>query len=142
MKRHILICLIFVGFTMTSCGGHKYIVQVKERTLHDTIFTSNKQYDSVYVNHDVMRGYLHDTLLIRERDVEFRYKLLRDTVFRGNEAVCRDSIPYEVVVKEVKEVPRKRNALDYLCYIFTIGALGYGIYRLIRKYYKQWKIFN
>ena len=36
--------------------------------------------------------------------MEYRYKLLRDTVERVKLEVVRDSIPYEVRITEVKEV--------------------------------------
>ena len=42
--------------------------------------------------------YETDTLVIHDRTVEYRYRLLRDTVFRTRV----DSIPYEVTVVETK----------------------------------------
>ena len=75
-------------------------MQVAEHIQKDTIYLSNIQYDSIYVLQDKYTDRSKDTLLIKETNIEFRYKLLKDTI----RIVQRDSIPYEVRITEVKEV--------------------------------------
>ena len=104
----ILLLLLLLG-----CSTQRHVVtQLKEVTKVDTIYLNTFRFDSTYVYQGLEKDYrrdLHkastinpqplvDTLLIRETNTEFRYKLLRDTVERIKIEVVHDSIPYEVVV--------------------------------------------
>ena len=51
-----------------------------------------------------------DTVFIKDVSVEYRYKLLRDTIYK----VERDSIPYQVTVTEIKEITRPLTWYDHL----------------------------
>lgn len=119
----IVFCLLLAGCSVTKTIP---VETVKEVTRTDTLYINNVQYDSIYVSQDLFTDRSKDTILIRQHDVEFRYKLLRDTVERVKIEVVRDSIPYEVRIETIKEVPRKRNWFDILCYI-CFGVVLYGI---------------
>lgn len=98
----------------------------------DTIFLSNVRFDSVYVSNQVFQDRSRDTVFIRQHDVEYRYKLLRDTVERIKIEVVRDSIPYEVRVVDIKEVPRQRTWFDKLCYCsfgILLLLLGFKLFK-------------
>ena len=82
----------------------------------DTIYLSNVRFDSVYVSNQVFQDRSRDTVFIRQHNVEYRYRVIRDTVERIKTEVIRDSIPYEVRVVDIKEVPRQRTWFDKLCY--------------------------
>ena len=133
----LIICLV-----CCSCGSNKVVPleTIRDHQVHDTIVLHNIQYDSVYIYKEMDKDYrrdLHkpltinpqpsvDTILIRQHDVEYRYKLLRDTIERIKLEVRHDSIPYEVRIETIKEVPRPQTLYDRICKVtfwFLIGAL-------------------
>lgn len=126
------IILFLIPILLCSCSTTRHVqMQVAEHIQKDTIYLSNVQYDSIYVLHDKYTDRSKDTLFIKETNIEYRYKLLRDTV----RIVQRDSIPYEVRITEVKEVRKPPNTFDYLRYLsfgILLGIIGWKIYRLFR----------
>lgn len=68
------------------------------------------QYDSIYIYKDKLTDRSTDTVYIKDVSVEYRYKLLRDTV----QIVQRDSIPYEVTIVQTKEITRPLTWYDHL----------------------------
>ena len=77
---------------MCSCGSTKVATQLVRDVRVDTVYLSNTQYDSIYIYQDKLVDRSRDTLYIKDKSIEYRYKLLRDTV----KVIQRDSIPYEV----------------------------------------------
>ena len=134
MKKYLLFILSLVSFcTFIGCRSAKQTAQLVREVHTDTLYLSNVQYDSIFVFNDRQLDRSRDTLLIRETNTEFRYKLLRDTVYK----VQIDSIPYEVRIETVREVPRPKTWFDRLCrYAFFLlcGALLFFVYRCIRKF--------
>lgn len=101
-------------------------------TLTDTVYLSNVRFDSVYVSNQVFQDRSRDTVFIRQHDVEYRYRVIRDTVERIKIETVRDSIPYEVRVVDIKEVPRKRTWFDKLCYCcfgILLLLLGFKLFK-------------
>ncbi len=82
----------------------------------DSTYRETVRYDSIYIYRDryVDRG--RDTLYIKETSVEYRYRLLRDTVH----IIQRDSVPYPVTVVETREV---RYTPWYMKALAWVGAL-------------------
>ena len=143
LSRTIII-LLFGCLTLMvccSCGSTRHVTQLVENIRTDTIYLSNIQFDSIYIYKDsVSEHHLGtlppvdskgqyfnmpirtDTLYIKDVSVEYRYKLLRDTVYKTQV----DSIPYQVTVTEVKEITRPLTFYDHLTRLtfwFVIGAL-------------------
>ena len=74
-----------------------------------------------------------DTLFIKDKSIEYRYKLLQDTI----RVVERDSIPYEVTITEFKEITRPLTWYDHFSRAvlwLNIGFAFYWLIRLIRKF--------
>lgn len=137
--------------TCCSCGTSKHVTQLVEHTSIDTVYLSNVQYDSIYIYKDRVsehhlgslppvdsKGqYLDmptrtDTLYIKDVSIEYRYKLLRDTVYKTQV----DSIPYQVTVTETKEITRPLTWYDHLTRLtfwFVIGFLLCAIAFKLRK---------
>lgn len=142
-NRFVLTVLVIVTLLVCCpCGSTKRVIEsvpietIKEVNIHDTLVIHDVQYDSIYVSQDRYTDRSRDTLLIREKQVEYRYKLLRDTVERVKLGVVRDSIPYEVRITETVEVPRSLNWFDHLCrysFFFILGANLLLLYRFFRK---------
>lgn len=149
--------LSFTCLVCCSCGTTRTIPieTIKETTRTDTLYINNVQYDSIYVyessTKDYHRGDMKlsetaegmkrletvDTIYIKDVATQFRYKLLRDTIERIKIEVVHDSIPYEVKIETIKEVPRPRTWFDHLCrytFFLMLGALLLLAYRFFRKF--------
>lgn len=127
MKRLLIILLALLSaLVLTGCATRRQL-QVVDRITHDTLYQSNVQYDSIYVSQDKYIDRSRDTLLIKDKTVEYRYRLLRDTVYR----VKIDSIPVIREVEVIREVPRDRNWIDYLCYTITVIISGLLLIRVL-----------
>ena len=122
MKRLLIILLALLSaLVLTGCATRRQL-QVVDRITHDTLYQSNMHYDSIYVSQDKYIDRSRDTLLIKDKTVEYRFRLLRDTIYK----VQHDSIPYQVTVTEVKEITRPLTLFDHLTRLtfwFAVGAL-------------------
>ena len=131
MKRQLIILLALLSaLVLTGCATRRQL-QVVDRITHDTLYQSNVQYDSIYVSQDKYIDRSRDTLLIKDKTVEYRYRLLRDTIYK----VQHDSIPYQVTVTEVKEITRPLSLFDHLTHFtfwLVVGALLLLIRVIIR----------
>lgn len=117
----------FILLVCCSCGTTRTvpIETIKEVTKIDTLYLNTFRFDSTYISHDFLTDRSRDTILIRKTNTEIRHKILRDTVERVKIEIQRDSIPYEVRIETIKEVPRKRYWFDILSYIcFGICSAG------------------
>lgn len=140
MKR--LLLLIITSALLTGCGSTKHIQTIpaetiKEVTKTDTLYINNVQYDSIYISKNKYTDRNHDTILIRQHDVEYRYKLLRDTIERIKIETIRDSIPYEVRITETIEVEHPPTLYDRICKATFWLLIGFIILWLYRKLYAQ-----
>ena len=129
MKNYLLFILSLVTFcTFIGCRSAKQAVQLIREVRTDTLYLSSQHYDSIYVSRDHFTDRSRDTVYIKDSIIEYRYKLLRDTVYQTRV----DSIPILREVEVVREVPRKRNWIDYLCYTITAILSGLLLIRVLR----------
>lgn len=115
-----------------SCGSTRVATQLVEHVQRDTLYLSNVQYDSIYIYQDKYVDRSRDTLYIKDKSIEYRYRLLKDTV----RFVERDSVPYEVTVTEVKEITRPLTWFDHVCracFWFCIGGLLITLVSWVRR---------
>lgn len=137
--------------TCCSCGTSRHVTQLVEHTSIDTVYLSNVQYDSIYIYKDRLSEhhlgtlppmnsdsqYLDapmrtDTLYVKDVSIEYRYKMLRDTIYKTQV----DSIPYQVTVTEVKETTRPLTWYDHLTrsvFWIVIGAISIYLIRFTLK---------
>lgn len=136
MKRQLIILLAFLSaLVLTGCATRRQL-QVVERTSVDTVYLSNVQYDSIYIFQDRQLDRSRDTVYLRDVSVEYRYRHLRDTIYK----VQHDSIPYQVTVTEVKEITRPLSLFDHLTHFtfwLVVGALLLLIIRVIIRLKKS-----
>ena len=149
-----VIVIVIVIVFCCSCGSSKAVQTVRDvRT--DTIYLNSQQYDSIYIYREhvtdhhigtrkhgtlelgtLEHGSLEpDTLYIKDMSIEYRYKLLRDTIYKTQV----DSIPYQVTVTEVKEITRPLTWYDHLTrsvFWVVIGILAIYLIRIILKFRK------
>lgn len=145
----LILCL-----SMCSCGATRTIPveTIKEITKVDTIYLNTFRFDSTYVSHERTEDYRRsktpilgyrsdsvssslssaDTVIIKDVSVEYRYRLLTDTIERVKIVIQRDSIPYEVRVESIKEVARTPLPVKLLAWIGGIFLLLLTIW-IIRK---------
>ena len=124
------VLLLLTLLTVYSCSTSRHVAQLVERTSVDTVYLSNVQYDSIYVFQDRQLDRSRDTVYLRDVSVEYRYRLLRDTIYK----VQHDSIPYQVTVTEVKEITRPLTLFDHLTRLtfwLVVGALLTFLIRMI-----------
>ena len=124
------VLLLLTLLTVYSCSTSRHVTQLVERTSVDTVYLSNVQYDSIYVYQDRQLDRTRDTVYLRDVSVEYRYRLLRDTIYK----VQHDSIPYQVTVTEVKEITRPLTLFDHLTRLtfwLVVGALLTYLIRVI-----------
>lgn len=128
----IVASLLIACFIIVGCAVPRHATQLVEHVSKDTVYLSNTQYDSIYIYQDKLVDRSRDTLYIKDKSIEYRYKLLRDTV----RIVQRDSIPYEVTVTEIKEITRPLTPFDKLCricFFFLSGIVFVLFVRLVFK---------
>ena len=136
MKRLLIILLALLSaLVLTGCVTRRQL-QVVDRITHDTLYQSNVHYDSIYIFQDRQLDRSRDTVYLRDVSVEYRYRHLRDTIYK----VQHDSIPYQVTVTEVKEITRPLSLFDHLTYFtfwLVVGALLLLIIRVIIRLKKS-----
>ena len=102
MRSSLAIALLS-ALVLTGCASHRPL-QVAEHVTRDTVYINKLHYDSIYIDHWQKVYQQSDTVYLESTKYEYRYKLLRDTVYKTH----IDSIPVirEVeVVKEVRYIP-------------------------------------
>lgn len=136
MKRLLIILLALLSaLVLTGCATRRQL-QVVDRITHDTLYQSNVHYDSIYISQDKYIDRSRDTVYLRDVSVEYRYRHLRDTIYK----VQHDSIPYQVTVTEVKEITRPLSLFDHLTHFtfwLVVGALLLLIIRVIIRFKKS-----
>ena len=92
----ILTALVTIG-----CCGHKQITELVKEVRTDTFYNNRYKHDSVYVGHERMVDSRHDTVFITDLTIEYRYKVVCDTV----RIVKCDTIPSVQKVEVTKKEP-------------------------------------
>ena len=120
MKKIIIfLILLVVACTLIGCATSRQATQMAVASAHDTVYFNKVLYDSVYIDNWHHIFHRADTVVVEKTKLEYRYKLLRDTVFRAR----IDSVPVirEIeVVREVRRVPWYAKVLSVLGALFLI----------------------
>ena len=130
MKKGLFCFLFVVACTLFGCATSRPTSQVVEASLRDTVYVNKVLYDSVYIDNWYYTYEKADTVVVEKTKLEYRYKLLRDTVFRAR----IDSMPVirEVeVVREVRHVPWYAKVLSVLGVLLLIILL-FKIFRYFK----------
>ena len=129
-KIIILLILLVVACTLIGCATSRQATQVAVASVHDTVYFNKVLYDSIYIDSWHYTYQKADTVVVEKTKLEYRYKLLRDTVFRAR----IDSVPVirEVeVVREVRHVPWYAKVLSVLGVLLLIIIL-FKIFRYFK----------
>lgn len=128
-KLLFLLFLVLLLLLLSSCKttSTSAIVPVHSAT-HDTILLSKVKYDSVYIDRWQRIERKADTVFYDRVKTEFRYRLLRDTVYKTQ----TDTIP---VVKQVPVVKKERYTPPFTKFLGII-ALGASVCIFLFKFSK------
>ena len=109
VMRHLLLLYLLLAL-VAGCRTTEH-AQADARASHDTAYVNSLRYDSIIVSHDRLVDRSLATVLIQDRVVEYRYRLLRDTV----RTIRMDTIPVireTEITKEVSYIPWWAKALS------------------------------
>lgn len=119
-KLLFLLFLVLLLLLLSSCKttSTSAIVPVHSAT-HDTLWLSKLKYDSVYIDRWQRIERKADTVFCDRVKTEFRYRLLRDTVYKTR----TDTIP---VVKQVPVVKKERYTPPFTKFLAGLGIIVLG----------------
>ena len=119
-KLLFLLFLVLLLLLLSSCKttSTSAIVPVHSAT-HDTIFLSKMKYDSVYIDRWQSIERKADTVFCDRAKTEFRYRILRDTVYKTQ----TDTIP---VVKQVPVIRKERYTPPFTKFLACLGIIALG----------------
>lgn len=115
------ILFLFLLLLLSSCkttSNTTDIVPVHSAT-HDTLWLSKVKYDSIYIDRWQRIERKADTVFYDRVKTEFRYRLLRDTVYKTR----TDTIP---VVKQVLVVKKERYTPPFTKFLAGLGIIALG----------------
>ena len=121
LARLIAFILFLFLLLLSSCkttGNTTDIMPVHSAT-HDTILLSKVKYDSVYIDRWQRIERKADTVFYDRAKTEFRYRLLRDTVYKTR----TDTVP---VVKQVPVVKKERYTPPFTKFLGCLGIIALG----------------
>ena len=121
LARLIAFILFLFLLLLSSCkttGNTTAIVPVHSAT-HDTILLSKVKYDSIYIDRWQRIERKADTVFYDRVKTEFRYRLLRDTVYKTR----TDTIP---VVKQVPVIRKERYTPPSTKFLACLGIIALG----------------
>ena len=117
MKKLVIIfILLVVACTLFGCATSRPTSQVVEASLRDTVYVNKVLYDSVYIDNWYYTYHKTDTVVVEKTKLEYRYKVMRDTIFRAR----IDSVP---VIREVEVVREVRHVPWYAKVLSVVGGL-------------------
>ena len=116
MKKGLFCFLFVVACTLFGCATSRPTSQVVEASLRDTVYVNKVLFDSVYIDNWYYTYHKADTVVVEKSKLEYRYKVLRDTVFRAR----IDSVP---VIREVEVVREVRHVPWYAKVLSVVGGL-------------------
>ncbi len=119
--------MIFVVLTLTSCKTQQ--PTIVEKVVTNTEYIDRHHYDSIYIDNYVYVDKGSDTITITKTNIEYRYKVLTDSI----EVLKVDSIPYEVQV--INYVERMNNHQKTMYWLGWIAVL----IMVLRLF---WKVYN
>lgn len=119
-KLLFLLFLVLLLLLLSSCktASTSAIVPVHSAT-HDTLWLSKEKYDSVYIDRWQRIERKADTVFCEKTKTEFRYRLLRDTVYKTR----TDTIP---VVKQVPVIRKERYTPPSTKFLACLGIIALG----------------
>gem|GEM_PF-6832264 len=107
-----------LALSTASCSTtrvHTSAVRDSIVVIHDTVFTARLQYDSTF--HDRYHSVIANDSVVFVHDsvVQYKFRTKHDSIYINK----TDTVYIKRNITKTKEVPRKRNWFDWLCYSVT-----------------------
>lgn len=118
-KLLFLLFLVLLLLLLSSCKTASNTAVPVHSATHDTILLSKVKYDSVYIDRWQRIERKADTVFCDRVKTEFRYRLLRDTVYKTR----TDTIP---VVKQVPVIRKERYTPPFTKFLACLGIIALG----------------
>ena len=118
-KLLFLLFLVLLLLLLSSCKTASNTVVPVHSATHDTILLSKVKYDSIYIDRWQRIERKADTVFCDRVKIEFRYRLLRDTVYKTR----TDTIP---VVKQVPVVKKECYTPPFTKFLACLGIIALG----------------
>lgn len=128
----IALMAVIILFSLLLVGCKTQQPQVVEKVVTNTEYVDRIKCDSIYIDKYVYVDRGGDTITITKTNIEYRYKILVDSV----EVLKVDSIPYEV--EHIVEVNKMNNHQRTMYWLGWIAVLIVGL----RLFWKVYKIFK
>ena len=127
-KLLFLLFLVLLLLLLSSCKTASNTAVPVHSATHDTILLSKVKYDSIYIDRWQRIERKADTVFYDRVKTEFRYRLLRDTVYKTR----TDTIP---VVKQVPVIRKEHYTPPSTKFLAFLGiiALGASVIVLLGK---------
>ena len=134
LRRLALVFLL--AMSTPSCSTlHKVESSERQETehlaaLYDAEF--RERYDSIYILEERITNFVHDTLWIKDKSTEYRYRYLRDTAYvERTDTVVRMQEIERVIEREVKSPKsRLRTWLDRIAYSALLLLIFWLVLRI------------
>ena len=120
---------ILAALIMVGCCAEREIADVIHEVRSDTFRNDSFKHDSVFVGHERMVDSRHDTVFITDLTIEYRYKVVCDTV----RIVKCDTIPFVQKVEVTKKEPYVPLLYKILFVVLSIIVVSLILYYLWRK---------
>ena len=120
---------ILAALIMVGCCAEREIADVIHEVRSDTFRNDRFKHDSVFVGHERMVERKHDTVFIEDVTVEYRYRVVCDTV----RIVKCDTIPFEHKIEMVKKEPYVPTMYKISFIVLSIIVVSLILYYLWRK---------
>lgn len=127
----LMAVMIFFSLLLVSCKTQQ--PTIVEKVITNTEYVDRIKYDSIYIDNYVYVVKGADTITITKTNIEYRYKILIDSV----EVLKVDSIPYEV--EHIVEVNKMNNHQKTMYWLGWLAVVIVGL-RLFWKVYKKFKL--
>ena len=147
----VCLCLLFfLILLLTGCGATKHIPQESQQThFRDSVHKADSSHvaqeivkDSVFIHDSVFvdRYKSNDTVFIEKMKFKVIYKdkehLKTDTITKYIETLVRDTVSSnEVIVEEIRTVPKFHKVCTSLFWVFIVLFIGLGTVKIYKRIY-------
>ena len=123
----IVMAVAFLALLMCSCKSIEYVPVVEKHTVHDSIYFTQIQRDSIWQHDSIMLKDRGDTVWVEKWHTKYVEKQVHDTTYIAK--VDSIPVPYEVKV----EVPAELSFVQKLCVYVGAFVIFIGMILLFWK---------
>lgn len=123
----MLAAVVVLALLMCSCKSIEYVPVVEKHTLHDSIYFTQIQRDSIWQHDSILIKDRGDTVWVERWHTKYVEKQVHDTTYIAK--VDSIPVPYEVKV----EVPAELSFVQKLCVYVGVFVIFIGMILLFWK---------